>query len=517
MADAEKNIKVKMGAEDNTGTAFKSVGKNIQILQGSTASLSAGLTKLGMVGAALFAGRELLSFFGESIRLALEDETATFRLTAALKKLGIQAVAPELDSFINKMVKLGQGESETTAGLTRFIQSTGSAKQAIYLSTLATELAASGMGTYSGNVEALNSLLLGRTRAALATFGIETEKNIEIVDALDKIESKLTVTTSTMLDTMGGKLKSASTQWDEFKSHVGAGLLNIGNWFAGPFNTVINDIERWMGKTKEQTQTTEEQEKAVLAEGKAEVIAGAQREAALKAQEEAADKTADAFRTLSKNIVSSFKDQQKAIAELKSTLADLDEQLNEDIAKSDENYQKDVANLARAAKERVDEIDRQIADEKSSMSQGWRGRIADLEAERAKENDILAKAASKGIDIQTETKKDEFDLLAESHANELKEMQDAAEKKKLETNKEILERQKFLLESGVAIAKPGFFEKATAEETSFLGAIGAGTTQQSFVFNFNGAVAGDEGIKKIIQQMIDELNRQATLRGIGGK
>lgn len=36
-------------------------------------------------------------------------------------------------------------------------------------------------------------------------------------------------------------------------------------------------------------------------------------------------------------------------------------------------------------------------------------------------------------------------------------------------------------------------------------------------FNFNGAVAGDAGIKAIITQAITELNRQATLRGFAGK
>lgn len=517
MADAEKNLKVKVGAEDNTGAAFKSVGKNIQDLQGSTNSLASGLTKLGIAGAALFVGSKLLSFFGNSIKLALEDETATFQLTAALNHLGQATQGPELDAFINKMVKLGQAENDTSKGLTRLIQTTSNAKEAIYISNLATELAASGMGDYSSNIEALNSLLLGRFRQAAAQFGINMKENSTALDALNEIEKKVTVTTSTMLDTMAGKLKSAQTQWDEFKSHVGSGLLSIGNWFAEPFNDIINDIGRWTGKTKDVTEATKEQEEATLKAGKAAAAAQAQKQEDFAAQQAAASKTADAFRQLSKNIVSSFQDQEKAIASLRNTMSDLDEQLNEDIAKSDESYKKDVAAVARSAKDKMDSIDKQIADEKSSMSMGWRTRIDELTKEKAKEQNIIDKAGGVVLDIQTELKKDEFDLLTESHAKEFQEMKDATEKSKLEAQKEILERQVFLLKSGIQVKQPGFFEKATAEGTSFLGSIGAGTIQQSLIFNFNGAVAGDDGIKKIIQQMVDELNRQATLRGISGK
>jgi hypothetical protein len=341
-------------------------------------------------------------------------------------------------------------------------------------------------------------------------------ENATALEALDAIEGKVTVSTSEMLDTMGGKLKSAQTQWDEFMSHIGKGLLNLGAWMVEPINSTIDWITELIGKDKELTETTEEQEKAILEQGKKEAALQAQRNDDLINQKEETDKTADAFKQLSKNIVSSFKEQEKAITDLRVAITDLDEQLEEDIAKSDEKYQGDIKNLARRAKERLDTINKEIDDERSSRNQGWRGRIAELEIEKDKEQAILDKAGGMVLDFQDELKKDEFDILKDSHVKELQEMKDQAEKTKLEAQKEILERQKFLVQSQIEVAQPGFFEKATTEGKSFVGYIGAGATQQSFVFNFNGAVAGDDGIKKIIQQMVDELNRQATLRGIGG-
>ena len=232
---------------------------------------------------------------------------------------------------------------------------------------------------------------------------------------------------------------------------------------------------------------------------------------------ESASKAADSFTNLSKSIVSAFQDQAKAINDLKKSMDDLDQKLDEDLNKSNEKYKTDVKNLAKAAQEKKNEIDKQIADERDSMSKGWQNRIRELEAEKSKEQAIIDKANGVVINLQNELSKDEFDSLRESHEKDVIEMRSSAEEKKAEIERETADREKFLTDTQTKIKQPGFFSQTVAEGSSFLGAIGAGGIQTSLNFNFMNAVAGDDGIKKIIEDTIKELDRQATLKGVGGK
>ena len=514
MADNTTEQKVIFTAEDKTKDAFKSLGDNVKKINSSTDLLSSGLTKLGAIGAGLFAANTLKDFFQDSLTKALEDETAIVRLTAAVDKLGIVAQQPMIDAFIDKMVNLGQESSTTADGLTKLIRISGDVNQAIYLSKLASDLAASGMGDYESNVSSLSNLLLGRSRQAAQSFGIDMRENATTLEILNEIEKKVTVSTEKMADTMAGKLKTAQTQWDEFKSKVGNASISILGWLSEPFNNVIDQIT---GAQKESAKTTEKMLDDAEKLGKQEVANAAKKQEDAQKQKDLNDKLKESFRDLSKNIVASFKEQEKAISNLNSEITDLDAKLNEDLEKSKEKYQADVTELARRAEDRIKDIDKQIVDEKQAMNKGWRSKITELEAEKAKEQAVIDRANGSVSNLSEELAKSEFDLLTESHDKEIKEIQDQAQKKKDELQKEIDARTRLMLENEVKILTPGFYESATGEANTFLGSIGATSNNQSIVFNFNDAVAGDDGIKKIISQTIEALNRDAALKGIGGK
>jgi len=517
MADVDKKVKVTMEAQDNTGAAFSSLGKNIGAVQTSSNNLGSALTKLGALGAGLYAGSKLLSFFSDATKLAMEDMEMTDQLTAAMGRLGLAASMPELDLFISKMSKLGQAGSDTSKGLTQLIQATKSTNEAVYLSKLASDLAASGMGDYNSNVDALSSLFLGRFKQAATQFGINIKENSNAVEILNEIEKKVTRTTEEMADTTVGRVKAMSNAWEELKGRVGTFALGVFNATEG----ILGLLESWKNFCKGLFGIGKEAEKAVDAQiKKSEELGEAEAErhaAQLKdadEQKSANDKVAESFRTLSKNIINSFDQQEKAISDLRKAMRELDEQLGDQISKSDERFKEDVKNAARSAKERIEGIDKQIASEESSRSAGFRTRISELEKEKAKEQAIIDKAGGFVTGINEEISKDAIDILREQHEKEIKEIQGQAEKKRLELQKEELERQKFLLESKISISKPGFFESATGEAGTFLGNIGGGAVQNSFVFNFNGDVSDIETLKKAV---IGALDRQATLKGVGGK
>jgi hypothetical protein len=231
----------------------------------------------------------------------------------------------------------------------------------------------------------------------------------------------------------------------------------------------------------------------------------------------AADKLAQSFQDFSKSVVSSFDEQSKAIDSLRANLADLDAGLSDSINKSNQKYTLDVENLARKAKDKMDTIDKQIADEKRTMGQGWRDKVADLEKQKATEKAILDRAGGVVSDLQSELQKNEFDILQDAHNREIDDIRNQNEAKKKLMQEEIDARQAYLDKIQTMVVSPDFYKTITSEGTSFLGAIGASPGAQSLIFNFNGGVAGDDGIKKIISDTIAQLNRQATLHGVAGK
>jgi hypothetical protein len=233
------------------------------------------------------------------------------------------------------------------------------------------------------------------------------------------------------------------------------------------------------------------------------------------ALEKEASRIESSFTDIAKTAVASFRDQQKAIDDLKNSITELDKQLQDDLDKADANYKKDVTNLAKVAQERADAIDKQIASEKASMSAGWRTRITELQAEKEKELDIVARAGADVSDLQEQMAKDDLTVLQEKHLAEVNDLKDTTAEKKKTTEDEINQRLQFIITAYQKMSTPGFFTDATSNSENFLRSIGSGSVQN--VFNFNEMVAGDEGLKKLVTTVIDQLNRTATAKGFGGQ
>jgi hypothetical protein len=563
MADAEAKVKAVVTAEDKTGPVFEQLGQNLGKVEGSSKNLTSALTKLGLIGVGLYTGSKILSFFSEGAKMAEDDARAKRLLVAQVENLGVAygSVSEKIESYAKRMVTLGEADEQTNLGLTQLLRVTKNVDSALEMSTLAYNLAASGIHTYSENVDMLQRILLGKGIRALTEYGVEMDNNASIAEQLVAVQKLVTTTIEIQAETSAGQLKRMNINWQEFQTNLG----EFSRWFKTEFATTINEtMGTLMNQGSEGWGTALAKRFAVgwtaISKGFGswwyDILHGASfKEAGQNVQnmlQSAADgvdelnKTSEEasspgsgvdeltktlgnlgdagstvaedmqkeFIKLSKTIVSSINDQVDAIDELKKSLKELEEQTSEDLAKSDEKYKQDVINRAKRAEDRIKEIDKQIADEQASESQGFRGRITDLQAEKDKEQSIINRASGEVSNLKGEIEKDDLTQLEEAHTKEINEIKNQADKKKAEMEKEKTDRETFLEKEKTTVETPGFYEKATKEGLSFLGGIGAGAVANSFVFNFNGDVNDKEALEKSI---IDALNRMATLHNVSGK
>lgn len=538
----------------------------------SAGGLGASLKSLGVAAAAYKGLAIFYDVVKQGIASTLEDEAANRSLAGTLANLGIQSekTKSQIESFVDAQSKLGQGGSDTTKGLNKLVNITRSVDQAITLSGLASDLAASHMGTYAENVDLLQTILMGKGQKALEAYGIRMAKNSTVAEQLIALNERVTTTQEQLANTTEGQINRLTEIWENFKTGLGKIAIWVGNNFIVPW---VDDMHKfanaamWAGQTAYEYLSKavnyldkgfNDKYKKTIGYGVVGSTAGIEASAKGKPlppppgleagaaaanaaknngkiangllaaigkgyktmNEEAAggaDKTKDAFRDMSRAVVNALKDQQKAIDDLNAAQKKLTAQLDEDLAKSNEKYQGDVTELARRAKERIEEIAKQIEDENNTMSEGFRTRIEQLKAEMAKEQTIIDQAGTVNAKLKEDIAKNEFQILQEAHNKELSEIREQNDKKRKEAEAEIEARKFQINRIGANLYDPNFYKNSAAEGNSFLGSIGAGQQQQALIFNFNGTVAGDEGVKQIIAGAIAEINRQATVQKVGGK
>ena len=224
-----------------------------------------------------------------------------------------------------------------------------------------------------------------------------------------------------------------------------------------------------------------------------------------------AEKVKSAFESVASKIVKSFESQTKAVSNLREELVDLDKETSEQLKSADESYKEQLASKARSSQESIDSIEKQIAEEKRTMSGGWRTRIKELEDEKAKEQSIIDRIKSEGVDTAKESAKDELVLLKEKHDAEIEEIKSAAEEKKKLAETEIEERNQFMSQQAGFLNTEGI-GKLVADEMTYAGKSGYG--EYSYVFNFNGDVNDKDALMKTIVEL---LNRQSTLKEYAGQ
>ena len=571
-ANNSTEVKVDIVGQDKTGPAFQSASKNAQFFGKQVEGVGNMLKSLGIYSA-IIAGIGIATAQFKAGMQGFAEEANIISLTnERLKSAGmvLTEVNPKIDAFVEGMENLGVSGEESRAAVGRFALATRDMSRAFDLTKLAADLAASGYGTVADNTDRLTKVLSGQGQRALMEYRIKMEGTHSVAEQLAAIQTKVTRTTEEFADSTGGTLAIAAENWDEFRkaagkvgeffqnellgyfngfmntaginfeqffSFVGKGLYVLADAFINkPGKFIGIGISGWAGliqktvtgntsildnasKMLNETWTnpfTEAENKWKAFSNKITTSSsdgGANPFPELGDDaEQAAKKMQSAFKSVASQIISSFKEQTNAVNELRKSLTDLDEETSKQLNEADKRYKQDVTNRAKQAKDRIDAIDKEIKDTQDARNAGWRTHIAELEAEKAKEQAILDKAGGAVLNLDEQLAKDDLTILKEKHDEENKTILAEADKKKTGINDEILNRQKFQLQQIGAVTTPGFLDKLTAEQQSFLGSMGVGPS--SYIFNFNGDVNDKDKLIKIIT---DALDRQATLKGVAGQ
>jgi len=105
--------------------------------------------------------------------------------------------------------------------------------------------------------------------------------------------------------------------------------------------------------------------------------------------------------------------------------------------------------------------------------------------------------------------KDDLTVLREKHQKELLEIEQNSKAKEEQLKLENMQSQLNIAKTALLGMSPDYREQYISESSGFLSQIGQSKSQ--IVFNFNDVVAGDDGIKKIIEQTINRLNVESSL------
>lgn len=620
MGDWLKKLKVVIGVDDQSGAAFAQLGKKMGTLQGAASSLTGALTKLGIAGAAIFAGKKIFDYMDEGAKLAAEaqgaygkfnvvfgqhaeemDEwIANMRKDMPMATSQIRKMSADLQDLLVPMGLSKEKSTEMTQGfidLANKVAAFNDVKPGEVIDALRSGLAGSAEPLRRFGINAMESSLqakaleMGLIKAGESFMKLNPELRQQVrAQALLKqaIDNSADAINGFSEQTDGYMWKQAELEANmiEFQENLGILSLYVKTELTGAFNDFfdgnIEKSEEWAktiiydliliqetasnisGKIKEPTSTIGKFLKDIFkpvigpldafglikkgVENLPEAVGVNLEEVAKKAEEaynalkgrgkrgtapgedpakninrladdseKAAGKIKKSFLEIAKQVVGAFDSERDAIIELRQEISKLDEETDNSLEKARERQRKELADMARASQERIDQIDKQIADERFSMSRGFRTRIAELESEKEREKNVIERIGGEITDISAEIAKDDLTILQEKHASEISEIREQAAKKREELSMEESERTAFLSEKAAQIGGPGFFDRAMAEKESFAGQIGKGAIEQSFVFNFNEVVAGDEGVKKIIEETMKVLNREATLRGVSGQ
>lgn len=147
-----------------------------------------------------------------------------------LVALGEGAAMESVRSFIDGMTAIGRTAETTAQAINRFVGITRDANAAMAAAKLASDLAAGGLGSFEGNVEAISALFKGRFQGALAMLGASLDEHgrkiTNAADAYEALQRKAEILAGRQRD-LKSEMASASGQWELMKEKIGSGFAQL--------------------------------------------------------------------------------------------------------------------------------------------------------------------------------------------------------------------------------------------------------------------------------------------------
>jgi len=552
MAINTNEIKTKLTADDQTKQAFQSAAQNANKFESGLLKM-AGAFSIGTIAANLItkAVSSFSNFIKESTQGAMEDADSLRLLSARLENAGMSSneAIPKVEAFTDSLINLGREDTVTRNSIGKLTQATGDLTKAMDLTKLASDLAASGFGDYASTTDMLIKVVQGRGERVLRQMGITMKENSTIAEQLAVIQTKVSRTTEQWTETTEGQIAIMQTRFGELKESMGLFGVWIKDVWARFINKAFEDlglggvksfsenIIKGLNNIKVVGNGVLEQlgiiSEKTMDERNAKIIQNTQnyidalkgvtsKSSGLisepfiddlddieKATEEKAKKISDAYVQMSQKVSDSFKEQSSSIQDNINQLKELQNETEKAKMTAEERYQAELINMSKRANENAERISEQIKQEEQRKERGWEVRVAELVAEKNKELDIIKRAGQDVKNLNEEMAKDDLTVLREKHQKELLEIEQNSKAKEEQLKLENMQSQLNIAKTALLGMSPDYREQYISESSGFLSQIGQSKSQ--IVFNFNDVVAGDDGIKKIIEQTINRLNVESSL------
>lgn len=541
----------------------KETGKLSSVTSGLTSAYD-GLGKmLAMVGVTFAA----TTFFKDSTEAATEDSKALIILQSRLQSIGTSwgESKGKITEYSDKMVKLGIAESETNDGLGKLITKTGDINSAMNLSTMAADLAASGYGTYTENIDNLSKILSGRGSFALRDYGIKMDESATAAEMLSAVQDKVSKSAQSMSEEAIGNINGMGKRWGEFQGQAGKIGLFFENELADCFNYFYDNNKENIQTAIEMT--AYELEYTKTATGKlwdyflvgagtigqklSEIIHKATfkwndaeySQSLLDSDKKWEDSiqslvdkmkgealpTFDEFKQKFNGLFesdSSGKPQKLTAAEIaaaaaKAAMGEAAKAAEDAAKKAAEAWQKasdkmksDFSSFSNKVLSEVDKQKDAIAKLRETMMSGQDKYNAEVERISKKEEEDTTSARKEYKNLENLTAKETVEYNTKLYDIEReKEVAMASAQNELDMyistyKSQEQEAQKQLLMMAVKASDPNLTKQLAKESGTFLYGIGQSSLQQQFTFNFNGDVNDIDRLKQLI---IDALNRQSEL------
>ena len=161
-------------------------------------------------------------FLGDSSAAAKEDTVSQDRLALAYKNAGdaVGLSVEAIEAAISANQAKGVSDSEQRAGISDFLDLTGSATDALKLNTAVVELAAAKNISYADAEGIIKSAAAGKMMA-LEKAGVEVARGSSITEIATAVNAKFGGSLDAIAETQSGKARIASEKLGEAQERVG--------------------------------------------------------------------------------------------------------------------------------------------------------------------------------------------------------------------------------------------------------------------------------------------------------
>jgi len=172
--------------------------------------------------------KEATDLIKEGVTGAISDMRQVEQTKAILESQGLawDKVGGQVEAFGDKMLQMGIDDETANLQVARFSQRLGGdLTKAFNMATLASNLSASGFGTFEEVSSDLEKVIAGKGTKALVKYGVALKDNATITEQLNAITGKVTITAEQYANSTEGQMKKLTVASEEIKNAFGKGVV----------------------------------------------------------------------------------------------------------------------------------------------------------------------------------------------------------------------------------------------------------------------------------------------------